>query len=373
MKPEQIKKPKYELIKDELIARIKSNDFSHGQVFTTEKMLAEQYNVSNITAKRAITDLEQMGLLQRKRGVGSFVSASASARLIAAPDAPAQPGIISFLLPFDTTKGYFSEAIKTADFFLSANGYLMNLYITDGTLTKEKNTIKSLLSQNISGLVYYPAWDKINLSLLNNFIYADIPVIVIDKTTDCPYLHNIVSDNFEGGRLLTEHLIGLGHRNIAFFTTAHLEEISSIRNRFAGYLWQLKKSGIVPNPDFMVYYSDRFTENDAENKSLQDMIYKLYLSGVTGIIAENDHLALHIYHACRAIGLSVPEDLSLCGFDHMEMAQPIGLTSIKQNFTAFGEQIGQILLSSLQTPNAPIQKRTIPTELIIHTSTAAPR
>ena len=68
-------KPKYEIIKEALLARIHAGDFSFDESFCTEKMLSDQYHVSRITAKRAIEDLEQQGILYRKRGVGSFVFA----------------------------------------------------------------------------------------------------------------------------------------------------------------------------------------------------------------------------------------------------------------------------------------------------------
>ena len=94
-------KPKYEMIKETLLARIHAGDFSFDESFCTEKMLSEQHHVSRITAKRAIEDLEQQGILYRKRGVGSFVSRSLS------PDSKATdtPKMISLLLPFATTQG----------------------------------------------------------------------------------------------------------------------------------------------------------------------------------------------------------------------------------------------------------------------------
>ena len=73
-------KPKYEIIKEALLARIHAGDFSFDESFCTEKMLSEQHHVSRITAKRAIEDLEQQGILYRKRGVGSFVSLLSEAR-----------------------------------------------------------------------------------------------------------------------------------------------------------------------------------------------------------------------------------------------------------------------------------------------------
>ncbi|MBD5455333.1 MAG: GntR family transcriptional regulator [Lachnospiraceae bacterium] len=375
MKTIKSNKPKYEVIKEELLDRIRNNDFSHDKVFCTEKLLSEQYQVSNITAKRAITDLEQEGLLYRKRHVGSFVSCNAPAKLMAPVNSASESKMIAFLLPFDVAKGYFPQVIETANTILSANGYLMSLYISDTSVSKERAYIKSLIAQDIAGLIFYPVKDKFGLQLMNHFIFSNIPVVMIDKVTDNPFIHNVVCDNFEGGRLLTEHLIGLGHRNIAFITTIVMEEISSVRDRFSGYIYQLKKSDIMPNLDLIVHYADHADEDDNLDESalFRNTILRLYQSGATAIIAENDHLALQIYHACRLLGLRVPEDLSICGFDHTEMIQNAEITSIKQDFSALGEQSCRILLSSIKNPKAPVQKITLPVELMIHSSTGAPR
>lgn len=310
----QTVKPKYEIITEDILARIHNNDFTYNTVLCTEKQLSEQYNVSRITAKRAITDLEQKGILYRKRGVGSFVAHNALdyVNRPAMPDADSK--IISFLLPFDTTKGSMFHTIETVNSSISEKGYFMSIYISDISSTKEKANIKLLLSQNISGFIYYPLRDRIHLDLLNRFVYMGIPVVVIDKSTDCPYLHNVVSDNFEGGRLLTEHLIRLGHRNIGFFTTAPLEETSSVRNRFAGYLHQLQISGIKPNPNHFLYYPCGVTEEEAEAEPttpLHDVIRHIHDMGITAVITENDRVAQCLYLACRRIGLQIPKDLSL--------------------------------------------------------------
>lgn len=369
-------KPKYETITEELLTKIRNNAYSYDQVFCTEKQLSEQYSVSRITAKRAITDLEQRGILYRKRGVGSFVAHNALSNMSKSPAPAVDSKMVSFLLPFDCTKGNLFQTIEVVNHELLTGGYFMSLYISDISSAKEKANIKLLLSQNISGLIYYPMRDNINLGLLNEFVFAGIPVVVIDKITDCPYIHNVVCDNYEGGRLLAEHLIGLGHRNIAFFTTAPVEETSTVRNRFAGYLNQMQSSGIPLTPSHLVYFPHEIKDADALSDELspfQSVIRQMYGTGVTAIITENDKVAQFIQMACGKIGLRIPEDISLCGFDDTEPSKELGITTIKQDFTAIGREISKLILTALSTPSVPIQKITVPVELIIRGSTGAPR
>lgn len=375
MKQEEYKKPKYEVITDDILTRIRNNDFSYDTVLCTEKQLSEQYNVSRITAKRALTDLEQRGILYRKRGVGSFVARNALNNLVNQPQPAVPSKMISFLLPFDITKGGMFDTIKTVNSILSDNGYLMSIYISDISAAKEKANIRLLLSQNISGLIYYPMRDNIYLNLINEFIYAKIPVIIIDKSTDCPYVHNVVSDNFEGGRLLTEHLITLGHRNIGFLTTAPAEETSTVRNRFAGYLQQLIASGLQPNPANIVCTPYEVTENDLEYESSAfcDAIRHMYINGVTALLTENDRVAQLAILACKRLNIRVPEDMSICGFDDQELAQEYNITSIRQNFHAIGQHVCDLMLDSLHEYSAAGKRITVPVELIVRGSTGVPK
>lgn len=369
--------PKYEVILNDLLNKIRQNDFAYDIPFCTEKQLSEQYSVSRITAKRAITELEQKGILYRKRGVGSFVSRDAN--LNAEPAAPvdADTKTFSFLLPFDVTKGGLWETVQVVNNTLSGMGYFMGMYISDTSAAKEKANIKLLLSQNSSGLIYYPNRDKIYLDLLNEFVMRGKPVIIIDKNTDCPYLHNIVSDNVEGGRLLTEHLLALGHTNIAFLTTAAIEEVSSVRNRFAGYLSALRTVGIAPNAANVVYLPCALAEaaRMADNgiPQLNAAVKKLHSQGATAIVTENDQVAYYVWQSCLSLGIRVPEDISICGFDNTNFSRmELGITTVSQDFRQFGLEISKILTEALSSPSAPIRHVVVPVKLIIRQSTASP-
>ncbi|MBQ7841711.1 MAG: substrate-binding domain-containing protein [Lachnospiraceae bacterium] len=375
MNQEAGKKPKYEIITDDILTRIRNNDFSYDTVLCTEMQLTEQYGVSRITAKRALTDLEQRGILYRKRGVGSFVARNALNNLNNQHQPSSSSKMVSFLLPFDITKGGMLQTIKTVNGALNDNGYLMSIYISNTSAAKEKANIQLLLSQNISGLVYYPFRDNINLNMLNEFVYAKIPVVVIDKSTDCPYIQNVISDNFEGGRLLTEHLINLGHKNIGFLTTAPVEETSTVRNRFGGYLQQLISAGLTPDPANIICTPYEVTEEDieSENSRFRNAVHRMYINGATALLTENDRVAQLAICACRKLNLRVPEDISICGFDDQEIATEYDITSVRQDFTGIGQRISELMLASIKEPSCGGKKVTVPVELVIRGSTGAPK
>ena len=344
-------KPKYEIIKEALLARIHAGDFSFDESFCTEKMLSEQHHVSRITAKRAIEDLEQQGILYRKRGVGSFVSRSLSP-VSKTTDAPK---MISLLLPFATTQGNISEAIGSLSAVLAECGYFLSIHVTGSSSPKERTTLELLRSQNIAALVYYPKRDNIHLEKLNDFMFSGCPIVIVDKQTDCPYLNNVVCDNYDGGRQAARHLLGQGHRNIAFFTAAPLSETSSVRDRFAGFLHEMKAAGIAPDPHQLVTCCEELSDDatlSTKRTPFQQKLLAMHSDGITAIIAENDRIAELIFLACRTIGLRIPEDLCLCGFDDTNVSRSLGITSIHQDFAGIGREVGRILLSALKNPAA---------------------
>ena len=356
-------KPKYEMIKETLLARIHAGDFSFDESFCTEKMLSEQHHVSRITAKRAIEDLEQQGILYRKRGVGSFVSRSLSP----VSKTTDTPKMISLLLPFATTQGNISEAIGSLSAVLAECGYFLSIHVTGSSSPKERTTLELLRSQNIAALVYYPKRDNIHLEKLNDFMFSGCPIVIVDKQTDCPYLNNVVCDNYDGGRQAARHLLGQGHRNIAFFTAAPLSETSSVRDRFAGFLHEMKAAGIAPDPHQLVTCCEELSDDatlSTKRTPFQQKILAMHSDGITAIIAENDRIAELIFLACRTIGLRIPEDLCLCGFDDTNVSRSLGITSIHQDFAGIGREVGRILLAALKNPAAETEKIILPVTIV---------
>ncbi|MDF2486191.1 MAG: GntR family transcriptional regulator [Herbinix sp.] len=373
------KKNLYEIIIDDISVKIQSGNFSYDEPICTEKQLSLQYGVSRITAKRAITDLEHQGILYRKRGVGSFVAKDAlTKKEINIPNPVQSSNTFAFVLPFDTAKGGLFDTVTEVSTALNDAGYFMGIYITSENASKEKYTIRQLLQQNIAGIVYYPKGNKIYLDMLNNFVVNEKPVVIIDKTNDCPYIHNVVSDNFEGGRLLTEHLVSLGHKKIAFLANASIEETSSIRDRFGGFIHTIRKNGFTLNMDHVISGLGYLTEKTAITSSsvpeLNSVINRLRSNGVTAIEAENDQVAYSILCACKELDIRVPEDMSICGFDNTIWSQKteMGITTVSQDFPEIGKQISHLLISSLKDPAYPIQKAVVPVRLIVRGSTLPP-
>ena len=198
------------------------------------------------------------------------------------------------------------------------------------------------------------------------FASSHIPTVLVDAYH--PDLCCIVSDDKEGGQKVTEYLIKLGHHKIAFLgdyleTPFH----PSMRYRYQGYRESLDKAGIPFLEEYLVEgHNDRTTARQLARQllSLDDP--------PTAIFAGCDTQAIGVLDTAHAMGIRVPEDLSLIGYDGIRDAEYLNLTTIEQHLFDSGIKGVQLLINELnRTRDAPCRTH-IPVDLVIRGTTAPP-
>lgn len=349
---------------DDIMVLIKASKFSYDTPICTEKSLSQQYNVSRITAKRAIDELEQDGIVYRKRGVGSFVNrdkSTTSIELSAVKDESCK--VIALVIPFSIMKGGMFKAIESASNILSKANYHFTFHITEPNVKMEEKSLKLLLSQNVDGIVYYPSGSKMPIEALNKFVEKDKTVIILDKPHDYTHISSVVCDNHGGSYMITEHLVAYGHESICYLSRFSIDEVSSIRDRYAGYALCLKDHNITVPPRFI----NLETGLNDNYPLLKHTINHLHKEGVTAIECENDEVAFNVYMCCRSLSIKVPEDMSITGFDNIEWATTgsAQITTVDQNFPQIGEKIATLALEE----KYQAMPYVMPVKLIPRTST----
>jgi DNA-binding LacI/PurR family transcriptional regulator len=181
--------------------------------------------------------------------------------------------------------------------------------------------------------------------------------------------HRVVVDDVEGGHKATQHLIELGHERIGFigdridgpfaFTSSH--------HRLQGYLQACQQAGLDV-PDSWQGYVEY--GRNAARRMARGMLSNS--DRPTAVFAASDTQALGILEAAQDLGLNVPGDLSVIGYDDIEMAEYFGLTTVRQSLYESGAEGVKILFQIMQNPPASPVAVTLPTELVIRTSTAPP-
>jgi DNA-binding LacI/PurR family transcriptional regulator len=197
------------------------------------------------------------------------------------------------------------------------------------------------------------------------FLESAIPVVVVDAVH--PSFPQVVIDDVEGGYLATQHLLELGHRRIAFVgdKVARGFHFTSSRDRRAGYLRALAEAAVADDPVLIAEgpHGQHYAESRAEH------LLRLP-EPPTAIFAASDTQAIGVLDAANRAGLRVPDDLSVIGFDDIEISAPLGLTTVHQPLYDSGLLSGELLLEILAGgASEPVQEH-LRLEIISRRTTA---
>ena len=230
-----------------------------------------------------------------------------------------------------------------------------------------------------------PGWERRHLARLSGTL-ADGTILVAPTVLTGPSQHPIVAvdphvggstqpvieaQNFEGALAATRHLLGLGHRRIGFI--GGRSDLESARRREAGYRAAHAEAGLPVDEELVA--EGGFTELSAVDPSR----YLLTLpEPPTAVFSANDLMALRLMRAARELGVSIPTDLSVVGFDNIPegaLGEP-PLTTVDQHVQELGRKAVQVLVELIEHPgqhgeSEPIHI-TLPTALIVRRSTAPP-
>lgn len=184
---------------------------------------------------------------------------------------------------------------------------------------------------------------------------------------------NVDIDNEAGIRMATEHLLGLGHRRIAFFNGN--DDLASYQPRRAGFLAALHGAGIAPRADWML---DTNFDGHSTFEPARAFLQKAREANdlPTAVCAANDHIALAVMKAAQSLDIDVPGQLSLTGFDDIAEAKGAtpALTTLRQPLEQIGATATQLLIERVRAPKQKATgTRLIQPELIARESSAPPR
>lgn len=270
---------------------------------------------------------------------------------------------IGMLIP-DITNPFFPTIFKGAEIAAHQRGFNIVLCNTDDNAKKVSEQIHLLLERKVDGLLLVT--DQINDDLAKKIERNNCPFVFVHRmprTTEVGYY--VAVNNLRGGKKATEHLINLGHRLIAHIA-GPLYANSAVA-RLEGYRLALKENGLPFTSDLLVeseYYSEE-TGYKAAVKLLQKKPH------ITSIFASNDLIAIGVMKAAQKLGLDIPGDISLIGFNDMifmsELRVP--LTTMRVPLFDMGTLGAKLIIDLIKGDNPKEKKIILETELIIRKST----
>jgi len=355
--------PKYQQVVETVKNEILSGRYQPGQKLPSEAALVKRFGASRITVGRALRELRQAGLIQSRAGSGSYVR----------PAAAGENGLLfGLLIPNlgDTEIfGPICQGMSQAP--QARKNALLWGNIAPEPETKEEQTwelCQQYIAKKVDGVFFAPleraaANDETNYRVIASLERANIPVVLLDRCI-LPYprrsRHDLIGiDHRRAGYMITEHLLKLGCRRIAFVGYPH--SAATVTARIGGYRDALFTAGISVARDLV-----RTLEND----QLNDVRMVMEKLKPDGIVCANDRTAGHLMHGLIQMNYRIPQDVRIVGIDDVEYASllPVPLTTVHQPCKEIGVAAVAAMVERVAAPDMPIRDILLDCSLVIRDS-----
>ncbi len=276
--------------------------------------------------------------------------------------------IISIILP-DIINPHFTIVFREIEEFFRSHGITPFFMNTNENAAEEINAVRLSIAQNVEGVIICPCQKSTDaIYLLER---SGIPFVLIGRRFEKePDTHYVICDDENGAYIATEHLLSLGHKIIGYVKTN--DTISSNSERLAGYTRALESNGIPFSEELVLTLT-----LTGGNNSQRIREFLVAHPECTAIVAFNDMLAYEVIRELVALGKSVPDDVSVIGFDNVcsDYIFPTQLTSVsvsKKNMAHVASETLFALMSKKKNDNRDDQKKTqvvLPTRLFTRKTT----
>lgn len=271
---------------------------------------------------------------------------------------------IAALVPF-FTRPSFVERLRGVEYAMADSEYDLILFNVETTARRDAYFRSVPRRERVDGLLIITMSPRD--ADVERFLRAGVPTVLIDAHH--PLLSRVVIDDVAGGQMATQHLIELGHRQIGYVGDRFENPFNfvSSRDRFEGYRQALAEADIPFRPEY-------HRQGEHGRQEAREMARDLLAlpDPPTAIFTASDTQAIGVLEAARDAGLEVPQNLSVIGYDDIEIAEYLHLTTIRQPLFALGVEGVELVLESIANPPSTPRRVLLPIELVIRHTTAPP-
>ena len=273
---------------------------------------------------------------------------------------------IACIVP-DFTGYFFVELLRGIQQEISKHNYDLILYSVDEIEKKELFLQRTMQEKKVDGVLLLSL--EISDCDAEKFIHSRLPIVLVDSSH--PRLDSIIIENKQGAYLATNHLLELGHRRVAMITGLISSMPSSVR--LNGYKKALKnykikfneKYLVAVNPDDSVELTTNHGFNEKAGYNAMQQLLDLNKEKPTAVFISSDIQAIGAVRAITERGLRTPEDIAIVGFDDIQFANFLGLTTIHQPIEDMGHLAVKRLLERMNNKNGSLYEKKLKTRLII--------
>lgn len=271
---------------------------------------------------------------------------------------------IAAIVGGDMHDDYHNQFLKGATNYAISKGYTLTIALTEGSKKLETEIIKKYLEMGIDGYMGFHCGSSDNFKYMKRH---DIPFVLYTKyfhDLDCDY---VVCDDVKGGQILTDYMIGQGHKRIAFVYDKSLKNSSEILNRQEGYRRSLENAGIEYDESLLLSYEYSLESKNFEEKN-QELIRCLRSKNPpSAIFVCNDIVAAILLVDLKSIGYKIPEDLSIVGYEGVYLGAVLDppLTTMSSPIKDMGKTACKLLIDKIENKALASQISRISMEPIL--------
>lgn len=336
--------------------RIHNGTWPNGSSIPPEKVLCAEFDVARGTVRQALASLEAEGYLSREQGRGTFVqwnefsaNRSRSQRL-------------AFIVPYLRDSSVPSILVGFQQVAERA-GYSVIFNHVNNDLQQQERVILKLIDENVAGIGLYPINSE-HVALIEELNNARFPIVLIDRYLRDLSTDYVMTDHFGGAIRGTHYLFNLGHTRVGFATW--LSPAVSMEHRYLGYRQALAERGF-PLEDRLV------CRVEGGYPLIDHTPLHEFISGPdrpSAVFAANDQIAIALYRAAASVGMSIPGDLSVLGFDDLDVSAHLDppLTTMAQPFLDIGRCAAELLLRRIRGERTSFEQIALPASMLVRNS-----
>lgn len=310
-------------------------------IATVSRVLNNPELVREATRSKVLTIIDELGFIPK-------AEASARARAIA--------GRIGLITPFFTFPS-FVQRMRGVTAALAKTPYELTIYPVNSLDRLEGYLAMLPITRRLDGLIILSL--PIDDLPAQRLVTHGLETVLVEFAH--PSFSSVVIDQQAGGKMAAEYLIKKGHRRLAFVGSGELPKYSlhPEDSRLEGFRNSLDEHDVSLTVELI-------NTPSLSNNEVRQVFNRLMElpDPPTAIFAASDDLAIRLLRAARENGLTVPKDLAIIGFDNIDMAEQIGLTTIDQSLDDSGRMAAEQLLARMENPSRPLQSVQIKLRLV---------
>ncbi len=260
--------------------------------------------------------------------------------------------VIGLIIP-DNSNAFFAELSKEVELAAQREGYGVIYGNSNNDSKRDICYIRMFADRQVDGIIFARSSSQTQedeLRLLRVVKELSLPLVMIDRQIDNSDACAVLLDHFKGGYLAAKHLIRLGHTRIGAYTGPR--SLQSSNERLTGYRFALEESGLPY--DRSLVFEGNYTASGGE-----EALRYFLNQRASAVFCFNDLMALGLYREIAIAGLSVPDDISIIGFDNSFLSEIIhpALTTVEQPIAQMGRRAVSFLLRQIEGREIPPEQR----------------